>query len=193
MIAKPRTPPTEKHASGSVEGPSQNSVSSTSEPSHQKKEPFSHESDQPGSQERETGRLRISEPKAESKLGDLQREVQSLPDWTPRLETLVAEAKRNPHGHPPSLGRFSQRIAPLMEQALKSHSDFPLAHRLFSQLRDCALREDTSTAIRVVCAFNAERIVQSLATPDLQEEQAELRRALPPHVLRVLRGVQRRD
>ncbi|MCC7443033.1 MAG: hypothetical protein IT285_15475 [Bdellovibrionales bacterium] len=76
---------------------------------------------------------------------------------SPSVESLREEVARNPHGTPPSLLLYAQRMADRMEAAMQTGDE---ADRLFAELEDCVRSptERVTIQVQVVCYTNAGRL-----------------------------------
>jgi hypothetical protein len=74
----------------------------------------------------------------------------------PSLEEYQKEGSENPHRTPPSLLKFSQELAPMME---KAHQSEEYAKTLFTKLETCAGTPGLPQA-RAICTVNAGQLVR---------------------------------
>jgi len=105
----------------------------------------------------------------------------------PSMDTLRDEVEENPHGTPPALLAFAEKMAVQMEEAELSQDK---AKIFFTELEDCVLNQKDKNAVSVqaICLMNAEDL--SEVYPDLAGKYQGLRKGASMEVLRMLEGVE---
>jgi hypothetical protein len=97
---------------------------------------------------------------------------------TPSREAVRKEVAENPHATPPSLLRFGQSLAPMMDEALRNPT---YAAGLVREFRDCAWDESTPEVARAVCLSNARRLAK--VHPALQAQVDQIDQGTSKRVL----------
>ncbi len=109
------------------------------------------------------------------------QEEDPLPFGAPRLETYRAEAAQDPHGTPPSLLRFAERVAERQVQAME---DPFLRRPFFDELGRCARDSGNSLppSVRAFCLARMETFAAKFPSPfrtEYEREYAPLFQTLP--------------
>lgn len=118
----------------------------------------------------------------------------SVSDSMPLVEEEREDVIRDPEGLPVSIGKFSEKLADLMEIAMDSEKD---GVRVFGMLEECALKEDKdskdtesakgalSYSARAMCAYNASRL-SSKYPEELGAQWQDLEKRLPERIAQVV-------
>ena len=114
------------------------------------------------------------------------QEATTAPLVLPKLKTVRKEVEADPHGTPPSIIAFAEKLAPRMTAALASPQ---AAVEFFPQLEDCVHAPGTMPSVQALCAGNAQRLAQKYA-PQLQGRYQRLFDEAPQQVQSLLKAVE---
>lgn len=111
-----------------------------------------------------------------------QDDVKKFQDNYPSAKIVNDEIRNQPHAPSKTLMSFADRMAPLMEKALKNEKD---AEIVVSELANCAINESVAKEAKALCVTNTERLAQTF--PKFDQEAKNVRASISPDVEKILK------